>query len=206
MILDPGIEKYLCELLPVRDDLLREMEEEAARRRIPIVGPVVGNLLAVLARAAGARRVFELGSAIGYSTLWLARAVPEGGEVHYTDLSETNAGQARSYFERAGIYDKISIHVGDALRSLRETPGDFDVIFNDIEKEGYPAVLEEAPQRLRRGGLLITDNALWSGRVLSPEDAAARAVAEFNRRLFQSPEFLTSLVPIRDGVAVAVKL
>ncbi len=206
MITDAAIEKYITGLLPERDPVLLEMEEEAARRDIPIIGPVVGNFLAVLVRLSGARRIFELGSAIGYSTIWLARAAGPGAEVHYTDGNPANALQARRYFERAGVANLITIHVGDALQELAATPGTFDFLFNDIDKEGYPAALRQVPPRLRSGGLFVTDNALWHERVLKPEDAAAQAVVQFNRDLFASRDLATTLVPIRDGVTVSVKL
>lgn len=205
MITDPEIERYMHDLLPARDEVLAEMEQAAARRNIPIVGPAVANFLALLVRISGARRIFELGSAIGYSTLWLARAAGPEAEVHYSDGSDRNAEEARGYFERAGVARRIQLHVGDALEALRQVPGEFDLIFNDVDKEGYPAVLAAVPPRLRPGGLFITDNTLRRGTVLAPGDAAARAVVEFNRKLFGSGQFASSLLPIRDGLTVSVR-
>lgn len=206
MIVDPEIERYLESLLPERLPVLKEMEALAAERRIPIVGPVVGRILAQLAQISGAKRIFELGSAIGYSTIWLALAAGDSGEVHYSDGSRENARLAQAFFERAGVSGRIHIHVGDALEALSATEGDFDLIFNDVDKEGYPAVLEQAPARLRRQGLLITDNVLWHGRVLDPQDEASRAVVEFNRKLFSMSDFWTCILPVRDGISVALKL
>ena len=206
MIVNPAIETYVYSLLPPRDDVLAEMEELAEMRMIPVVGPSVGSLLAILVKVSGARRIFELGSAIGYSTIWLARAAGPEAEVHYSDASAANAELARKFFVRAGVEGRVQMHTGDALQALAATPGEFDLIFNDVDKEGYPAVLEVAAPRLRRGGLLVTDNTLWHGRVLYPKSADDRAVVEFNRRLFASPEFLTTLVPMRDGVTVSVRL
>ncbi len=206
MITSPEIEKYIYGLLPARDEALAEMEELAQRKQIPIVGPAVGRLLAQLVKLTGARRIFELGSAIGYSTIWMARAAGAGAEVHYSDSSPENACQAAGFMIRAGVRDAIQIHSGDALKALGETSGEFDLIFNDVNKEGYPAVLEAAPARLRKGGLLITDNTLWGGRVLKPETADDRGVVEFNRALYASPQFYATVVPLRDGVSVAVKL
>jgi predicted O-methyltransferase YrrM len=205
MITDPGVERYVYGLLSPRDEVLAEMEAEAARRKIPIVGPAVGTLLAQLVSASGARRIFELGSAIGYSTIWMARAAGPEAEVHYSDGSEANAAEARRYFERASVAGRITVHVGDALEALRNTSGEFDVIFNDVDKEGYPEVLAEAARRVRPGGLFITDNTLWRGTVLAPEDESGRAIAEFNRRLFASPEFASVLLPLRDGLTVSVR-
>ncbi len=205
-ITSPDIERYMHGLLPARDAVLSEMESEAVRRGIPIVGPAVGRLLAQYVIITGAKRIFELGSAIGYSTIWMARAAGPSAEVHYSDASEANALEARSYIERAGVGGTVELHVGDALAALARTTGDFDIIFNDVDKEGYLAVLEAAPARLRTGGLLLTDNTLWHERVLAPTNQADRAVVEFNRRLSASKEFFTTLIPLRDGVSVAVKL
>jgi caffeoyl-CoA O-methyltransferase len=206
VIVNPEIERYLDGLLPSRDAVLQEMESEAARRKIPIVGPAVGRVLAQLVMISKAKRIFELGSAIGYSTIWLARAVGPGAEIHYSDGSADNARQASAYFARAGVAPLIHVHVGDALASLAQTSGEFDFIFNDVNKEGYPAVLEAVPPRLRRGGLFVTDNTLWHERVLNPGEDSDRAVVEFNRKMYESAQFFTTLLPIRDGLGVAVKL
>jgi len=206
MIVNPEIERYLESLLPPRDAVLAEMETVAARRNIPIVGPVVARVLAQLVMISGAKRIFELGSAIGYSTVWLARAAGSGAEVHYADGSAANAREAREYFERAGVASVIHVHVGDALASLSQTLGDFDFIFNDVDKTGYPAVLATVPARLKRGGMFVTDNTLWHERVLDPQEASDRAVVEFDRKLYESAQFFTTLLPIRDGLTVSVKL
>ncbi len=206
MIVNPEIENYILGLLPPRDAVLAEMEARAAAERIPIIGPAVAGLLAQLVHISGARRIFELGSAIGYSTIWLARAAGEGSEIHYSDSSPENARQARAYFERAGVAGRIQVHVSDALAALRETPGEFDLIFNDVDKEGYPGVLEAVPSRLRVGGLFLTDNVLWHARVLNPPDETSRAVVEFNHGLFSRNDFSSCLIPIRDGVTIARKL
>ncbi|MGH9720996.1 MAG: O-methyltransferase [Bryobacteraceae bacterium] len=206
MIVNPEIERYMQDLLPPRDEVLSEMEALAAAKRIPIIGPPVAQFLAALVMISGARRIFELGSAIGYSTIWLARAAGPDAEVHYSDGSQVNARMARGFFERAGVASRIQVHVGDALSTLAATPGSFDVIFNDVDKEGYPAVLDAVPARLRKGGLFITDNTLWHARVLNPQTEEDRGVVEFNRRLWASREFHTTLLPIRDGVSVSVKL
>lgn len=209
-ITEQKVEQYLYALLPQRDDVLREMEQQAKQRRIPIVGPLVGRLLYQLARISGARTVFEMGSAIGYSTIWWARALPEGGRVIYTDGDRKNAGEARGYFERAGVADRVQIKVGDALEILSEYPQDsLEIIFNDVDKEDYPRVFRLAVPRLRKGGLLVSDNALWHGDVAQPakaQDERTRAVVEFNRLLYNSPGLFTTILPLRDGVAVAIKI
>ena len=200
------VEEYLYELLPARDAVIGEMERYAAERRVPIIGPAVARLLALFVQISGAKRIFEMGSAIGYSTIWLARACGPEAEVHYSDGSAANAERARGYFERADVSARIHVHVGDALTALASVSGDFDLIFNDVDKEGYPAVLEAAPERIRTGGLFITDNTLWGARVLDPKEASDRAVDLFNRRLFGSPQFFTTQVPIRDGISAAIRL
>jgi len=206
--IDSAVDRYLLDLLPERDPVLQEIEQQARRRDIPIVGPAVGRLLYQYARLIGARKVFEMGSAIGYSTTWWARAVGEGGEVFYTDGDAKNAAEAQGYFERAGVAERIRINVGDALELLSEQKQQFDIIFNDVDKEDYPRVLYLVASRLRPGGLFITDNVLWSGRVSKdkPHEASTRAIQEFNRRLYAMPEFFTTVVPLRDGLAVALKL
>ena len=201
------VEDYLYSLLPSRDEVLSEIETEASRRNIPIVGPAVGRILYQLARMIGAKAIFEMGSAIGYSTIWWARAIGKGGRVFYTDGDGKNAEQARGYFKRAGVNEKIDVQIGDALELLSEQRQEFDVIFNDVDKEDYPRVLRLAVPRLRRGGLFVTDNTLWSGRVADPRnsDASTKAIQEFNRLLYASPDLFTTILPIRDGVAVAMK-
>jgi caffeoyl-CoA O-methyltransferase len=151
--------------------------------------------------------VFELGSAIGYSTIWWAQAVGEKGRVVYTDGDVKNAERARSYFTRAGVSDRITLHTGDALEVLSEQKQEFDIIFNDVDKDDYPRVLRLVAPRLRKGGLFITDNVLWSGRVAekNPTDSRTKAIVEFNRKLQDSKDFYTTILPIRDGLAVALK-
>jgi predicted O-methyltransferase YrrM len=203
----PVVDKYLLDILPPRDGVLQEMEQQAEKRDIPIVGPAVGRLLYQYARLINARKVFELGSAIGYSTLWWAQAVGEEGEVYYTDGNQKNADEARNYLQRAGVEKRVHIHVGDALEFLSEQKQQFDIIFNDVDKEYYPRVLPLVSARLRPGGLFITDNALWSGRVTeeNPQEESTRGVKEFNQRLYAMKEFFTTINPLRDGVAVAMK-
>ena len=206
MIVNPEIERYIQALLPPRDEVLAEMEQFAREHGVPIVGPAVGGFLAQLVMASGARRIFELGSAIGYSTIWLARAAGPNAEIHYSDGSPKNAERARDYLERAGIAARIQVHVGDALGALAQTTGEFDFIFNDVDKEGYPEVLRQVPSRLRTGGLFVTDNTLWHGEVLDPQSKASLAVTEFNRLLFLSQYFHTCILPLRDGVTVSYRL
>ena len=201
------VDDYLYAMLPKRDEVLAEMEDYATEHNIPIVGPAVARVLAQLAMMINAGTVFELGSAIGYSTIWWAQAVGEGGRVIYTDGDSNNAERARGYFARAGVAHRITLHIGDALEFLSEQKEEFDIIFNDVDKDDYPRVLRLIAPRLRKGGLFITDNVLWSGRVAekNPQDARTRAILEFNRKLSDAKEFYTTILPIRDGLAVALK-
>ncbi len=207
-IVEAKTNKYLHSLLPERDAVLREMERYAARHNVPIVGPACGRVLYQLARLIGARRVFEMGSAIGYSTLWLARAVGPKGIVYYTDGDPANARRAEAYLKKAGVLGRVCILVGDALMLLGATEGQFDLIFNDVDKMQYPDVFRCAIDRVRVAGLLITDNVLWYGRVARPAplgDARTRAIQKFNRLIYRSPKLFTTIIPLRDGLAVCTK-
>jgi predicted O-methyltransferase YrrM len=202
------VEQYLYSLVPERDAVISEMESYAEEHRVPIIGPAVARLLALFAQVSGAKRIFEMGSAIGYSTIWLARAAGPKGKVTYTDGDPANAQRAREYFRRAGLARRINVQVGDALELLKNTSGKFDLIFNDVNKDQYPDALRVALPKLKRGGLFITDNTLWSGkaaRPASPDDAATRGVQEFNRLVYASKELYPVLIPLRDGVTVCRK-
>jgi caffeoyl-CoA O-methyltransferase len=201
------VDDYLYSMLPERDEVLTEMEGYATEHDVPIVGPTVARVLQQLALTIQARTVFELGSAIGYSTIWWAQAVGEKGRVIYTDGDPKNAERARRYFDRAGVASRVTIHTGDALEFLSEQKQQYDIIFNDVDKEDYPRVLRLVSPRLRRGGLFITDNVLWSGKVAekNPSESRTKAILEFNRLLYNSDDFYTTILPIRDGLAVALK-
>ncbi|HUK53341.1 MAG TPA: O-methyltransferase [Candidatus Binatia bacterium] len=208
-ITHPAVEKYLYGLLPRSAPVLREMERYASRHDVPIVGPAVGRLIHLLTQLSAAKRIFELGSAIGYSTLWLAQAAGEGAEVHYSDGSPENATRARAYFQRAGVAERIQLHVGRSQEKLAQTPGEFDIIFIDVDKEQYPETLRLAAPRVRRGGLLLTDNTLWSGRAARKaprSDARSRGIQEFNRAVYAAKELFPVLLPLRDGFTVCRKL
>ena len=201
------VDDYLYSMLPARSAVLAEMEDYATRHEIPIVGPAVARVLQQLAMSINARSVFELGSAIGYSTIWWALAVGENGRVIYTDGDSKNAERARDYFARSGVSKQITLHTGDALEILSEQKQEFDVIFNDVDKADYPRVLRLVAPRLRKGGLFITDNVLWSGQVVNKNpDSTTKAILEFNRKLYDAKEFYTTILPIRDGLAVALKI
>jgi predicted O-methyltransferase YrrM len=197
------VEDYLYSMLPARDEVLTEIESEAAKNKVPIVGPAVARVLYQLALISRAKTVFEMGSAIGYSTIWWARAVGDGGRIIYTDGDRKNADKARRYFERAGVADRITIHIGDALELLSEQKGQFDIIFNDVDKTDYPRVLKLAVPKVRPGGLFITDNTLWSGRVATqhPPDENTKqlrsSIALCTRRQISSRRFCHSAMEFR---------
>ncbi|MFI5056600.1 MAG: O-methyltransferase [Candidatus Acidiferrales bacterium] len=202
------VEQYLYQLLPERDAVVREMEDYAERNRIPIIGPAVARLLSLLVQVSGAKRIFEMGSAIGYSTIWLARAAGPKATVFYTDGDPEKARRAQENFRRAGVSKRIHVQVGDALELLKKASGKFDLIFNDVDKLQYPAALKVALPKVKRGGLFITDNTLWSGkaaRPAAPEDKHTLGVQEFNRLVYASKELYPVLIPLRDGVTVCRK-
>jgi caffeoyl-CoA O-methyltransferase len=202
------VDEYLYALLPRRDAVLAEMEDYAARHEIPIIGPAVARLLSLQVAVSGAKRIFEMGSAIGYSTIWLARAAGPRAEVHYTDGNPANAARASDYFRRAGVARRVRVQTGDALAVLRNSSGKFDLIFCDVNKDQYPAALRAALPKLRRGGLFLADNTLWSGkaaRTAARNDAATRGIQEFNRLVYRSKALFPVLLPLRDGFTVCRK-
>ncbi len=202
----PEVEDYLYAMLPPRDEVLAEMEVDASKNDYRIVGPAVGRVLYQLAVISGAKKIFEMGSAIGYSTIWWARAVGEGGGVVYTDGDRKLAEKARRYFDRAGVSQRIKVCVGDALEILSEEKEPYDIIFNDVDKTDYPRVLRLALPRLKSGGLFIADNVLWKGKVSQPNpDSQTKAILEFNKLICESKDLFTTILPLRDGVSVCLK-
>lgn len=203
------VEEYLYKLLPERDAVVTEMESYAEEHRVPIIGPAVARMLSLLVQISGAQRIFEMGSAIGYSTIWLARAAGPKAKVFYTDGDPEKAKRAQDYFKRAGVAKRIQVQVGDAMSLLKKTPGTFDFIFNDVDKHQYPAAMRAALPKLRRGGLFVTDNTLWSGkaaRPAAPDDTNTVGVQELNRLVYASKDLYPVLIPLRDGVTVCRKL
>ena len=210
-IVDPAVERYMRDLQARHDEpVLLEMEAHAAENDFPIVNRLVGVTLEVLARSIGARRVVELGSGFGYSAYWFSRAigVGEDRELHLTDGDDVNAVTAADYLGRAGLDGPVTFHVGDAVSTLNGLPGEFDIVYNDIDKHGYPEAWLAARERVRVGGMYICDNVLWSGKVTDPqrEDRATSGIREHNTLIAGDPDYLSTIVPTRDGVMVALRL
>jgi predicted O-methyltransferase YrrM len=201
--------RYLESLVPERPAEMRAMEAHAAETGFPIIGPTAGFACYQLARLSGARRIFELGSGYGYSTAWFARAVAEngGGFVHHVVWDEELSLRARGHLAKLGYEVLIRYHVGEAVQALRQAEGPFDLIFNDIQKEDYPASLEVIAEKLRPGGLLIVDNVLWSGRIFDDDDQspATAGIRELTRRVTADSAWTTTIWPVRDGLLVALK-
>ncbi len=206
-ILDPRISDYVESLLPERDSVLHEMERLAQEKNFPIVGPLVGRLCYQMVRLVEARRVFEMGSGFGYSAYWMALALPENGKIICTERSEENIKRAEKFFQEGGQAEKVEFRHGDALEIIQTLEGQFDVILNDIDKRLYPQSLDLIVPRLRTGGLLITDNIFWHGRVLEKsQDPDTEGVVKYTKWLFDSKELWTTIIPLRDGLALSLKL
>ena len=203
------IREYLDSLVPPRPPEVQAMEAYAKEHGFPIVGPAAGYMCYQIARMIGAKRVFELGSGYGYSTAWFARAVQEngGGVVHHVVWDEALSQKARGHLSALGFADIVEYHMSEAVQALRDTDDSFDLIFNDIDKHGYPDSLPVIADKLRPGGVLIIDNMLWHGKIFDASDQSpdTQGVLEFTRRITSDPSWIASLMPIRDGLIVAYK-
>ncbi len=207
IITNPAIEDYISSLYPPVHEVFREMEDKASRSDVKIVGRLVGRVLCQICLLRKPKTVFEMGSGFGYSALWFAISLDSQGVITCTDKLEENAALAREYFARAGQTEKLRFVCGDAIEILEDSRGEFDIILNDIDKEDYPRVVELAWRKLNPGGILITDNALWKGTVVNDDGSqSARGVAEFNRLLFSNSGFFSTVIPLRDGIAISVKI
>ena len=205
-ITSPQIDNYMHSLRNRPEPVLRDMEKYARQNHFPIIGSLVGPILRQIAYIMGAKRILEMGSGFGYSAYWFAGGLKKGGKIICTDGSEANFEKAKIYFKRAKIDKVIDYRVGNALDIILQTKGKFDIILNDIDKQDYPLAFDLAIPRLKSGGIFITDNVLWSGRILnSKPDKTTKAILEFNRKLFKSKDVIASIIPIRDGLGIAVK-
>jgi caffeoyl-CoA O-methyltransferase len=200
------VQNYLVRLVPPRDPELVRMERYAARTGFPIIGPAAGNFCYQVARLIRAKSIFELGSGYGYSTAWFALAVREngGGLVHHCVWDARLSEKARRHLAHLGLDSLTAFHVAEAVETLRNQTGTFDLIFNDIQKQDYAASLPVIKQKLRTGGVLIADNMLWSGRIFDRADrsAATQGVRQFARAITADHDWIVTLVPIRDGMMI----
>jgi predicted O-methyltransferase YrrM len=207
-----AVEHYLASLNRSDDSVLKEIAQAGQARNLPLIDAEVGALLRTLAIAAGATRILEIGTAVGYSGIWLAGALPPGGSLLTMEMSAERAREARENFARAGMADRANVIVGDAQLMLAKVAGPFDLIFQDGDKHQYSPMLDRLVALLRPGGLLITDNVLWDGEVVPGFVSSPRrdpgdtlAIAEYNERLASHARLMTAIVPLRDGVAISVK-
>ncbi len=202
-----GLHDYMLELVKDRDKVLLEMEAYAKKHDFPIIGPLVGQLLSQYAQLINAKRILELGSGYGYSAIYFSKTTSDDTEIICTDTSEKCKNMAISFFQRMSITN-VKFIVGDALEVLNQLQGEFDIIYNDIDKQDYPEAFKQAIPRLQKGGLLITDNALWYGRVLesTPKRESTKGILEYNRLAFSDSRVLSTINPIRDGICVSIKL
>ncbi|MDQ5874221.1 MAG: O-methyltransferase [Actinomycetota bacterium] len=208
-IVAPEIERYMATLAAGDDEpVLLEMEALADSEGFPIIGRLCGRTLEVLARAIGARRIFEMGSGFGYSAYWFARATGADGEIHLTDTDAGNETKALDFLSRAGLDGPISYHVAPALDAFDKVAGEFDIVYCDIDKDGYPEAWKRARTRVRVGGFFMCDNVLWSGRVVqgAEGDAWTEAIQELNELIATDPDYRSTIVPTRDGVVVALRV
>lgn len=206
-IVQPDIEKYLFSFVPEDNETLKEMHELGAKTGFPIVGPLVGRLLFQLAVMTGARAVLEMGSGFGYSAYWFLQGIPEGGKIILTDMEKANLNRAKAFLEPHAAGKEIVLEKGDAVSVIEKYEGPFDIIFMDIDKEQYPDGFQKAFPKLKKGGLFICDNILWSGRVTG-DDASAETlgIKKFTEMIFSHPSCISTIIPLRDGVSVSVKL
>lgn len=205
----PDVQDFLISLVPPREEEMKKMEQYAKRTDFPIIGPAAGYYCYQIARMIGAKSVFELGSGYGYSTAWFAKAVKEngGGAVHHVVWDAKLSEMATRHLSQLGYGNILQYHVAEAVETLRQTSGPFDLIFNDIEKQDYPKSLPLIKEKLRPGGVLIIDNILWSGRIFDKKDTspATQGVREFTRMITKDSDWIVSLAPVRDGMIVAYK-
>jgi predicted O-methyltransferase YrrM len=201
------IHKYLEDSIPNRPQTLREMENYAKEKEFPIVGPLVGRYLYQMAILIKAKNIFELGSGFGYSAIWFSLAARGKGKIIMTDNNKEYKRLALDFFKNAGLESQFDYKVGDALDTLKKYDGPFDIIFNDIDKHDYPQTIDLVAPRLKKGGLFITDNLLWSGKVMDKLPGKnTKAILEFTSKLYRDGRFYTTIIPIRDGLAISVKL
>jgi predicted O-methyltransferase YrrM len=205
----PVIQEFLKELVPEREPEMKLMERYAEEHNFPIIGPAAGYTCYQIARMIYAKSVFEMGSGYGYSTAWFAKAIREngGGVVHHTVWDEKLSKMATGHLSRLGFEGLVEYHVAEAVETLQDSPGPFDLIFNDIDKQAYPDSLPHIKQKLRKGGVLVVDNVFWNGRVFDEADksSSTEGVRELTQLITSDPYWIVSLLPVRDGLILAYK-
>ena len=205
-IIHPELEQYLHRITPSHHEVLKEMETLAQILDFPIIGPLVGRSIYILTRLQQPKRILELGSGYGYSAFWFALASGPDTKIICTEKSQENIDRARDFLERAGLWTKVEYHRGDALETLQKLDGEFDILFMDIDKHQYPDGFRMGFPRLRKGGLMITDNVLWSGKVLDQDpDVSTHGIVQYNEMIFNTPSAFSTILPVRDGIAVTFK-
>lgn len=207
-IVPQPIESYAADRSQVADPLLSELVETTkSSHEMPqmLSGDLAGGVLRMVALLVGAKRILEVGMFTGYGTLSLASALPEDGEIHTLELDPECVQLAGPFLERSPHSDKITVHVGPALDTMQSFEGPFDLVFIDADKTNYGNYYEEALRLLRPGGVILVDNALWSGRVLDPQDDSTRAIDALNRKIEADPRVDRVLLTVRDGMFLVRK-
>ena len=207
MIVTEQVASYIDRVRPAPDPVLADMESHGARDGIPIVVPSTGALLQILAIAHRTQRALEVGTAIGVSTLYIARGLAEGGKIVSFEIDPERHQAARGYLERAGVLDRADLRLQDAREGLAELEPGFDFAFLDGVKDEYGEYFELVVPLLKSGAVLVVDNVLWRGAVADEADDSDRATAfrAFNQRLLGHPDLIGTVTPVGDGVLVAVK-
>lgn len=210
----PEIEDYIAGFVPSREGVLADMEAHAEREDVPIIGPMAGHMIYTLAVALKAKEMLDVGTAIGYSAMWLALAAQKNeGRVVSIEKDDGRAAWAEAYFRQAGMSGICAVRRGDALVLMRGMDEGFDLILLDIltqfdRPDTSLDLLDLCVKRLKPGGVLLSDNALRSGHVLSPENAhpSTQGIAAFNKAIANHPRLLSTIIPLRDGISMSVKL
>lgn len=205
-LIDPLIEDYIHEKTRVEDSLIDEMHKYAEANEVPIIGPLVGKFLYQMALLKNATSIFEMGSGFGYSAYWFAKAINGKGKVVCTDYSKEHKEAAENYFKKAGYENSMEFISGNSIEILKQSDDKYDIIFVDIDKEQYPDIIGISYEKLNDNGLLIADNTLWYGRVVEDDELpSTKGIKEFNNMLAADKRFITTILPLRDGITLSYK-